>query len=193
MKKKQLWKFQPFLRTFSLWEGIQFQFRHYKSLSLCLCLSLSLSRVGEKHRQKRTTKCPTKGWWRWTRTRRSVRCVLSMFCVYMCFLCFSLPFDRRVGGEMITSYHRRPHHHRGWFLSRVVVWIAKPLEPSFVHVCEKRERETSSLALSRRKRGRRSIQWAKTALSLWMCLSALLFCSSSLSLSGERITCWIAT
>jgi len=66
---------------------------------------------------------------------------------------------------IITSYRLHRHHHRWWFLPRVVVRIAKSLEYSFVRVCEKRERETS-LALSRRKRGRRSIQRAKTALAL---------------------------
>ena len=85
------------------------------------------------------------------------------FVDYICVLCFSLPFDRRDGGEMmiITSY--RLHSSS----SSLVVSTARccancqiTRNSSFVHVCEKREREreTSSLALSRRKRGRRSIQ-----------------------------------
>ena len=83
------------------------------------------------------------------------------FVDYICVLCFSLPFDRRDGGEMmmiITSY--RLHSSS----SSLVVSTARccancqiTRNSSFVHVCEKRERETSSLALSRRKRGRRSI------------------------------------
>ena len=91
------------------------------------------------------------------------------FVDYIRVLCFSLPFDRRDGGEVmiITSY--RIHSSS----SSLVVSTARcrancqiTRNSSFVHVCEKRERETSSLALSRRKRGRRSILRAKTALSL---------------------------
>ena len=91
------------------------------------------------------------------------------FVDYIRVLCFSLPFDRRDGGEVmiITSY--RLHSSS----SSLVVSTARcrancqiTRNSSFVHVCEKRERETSSLALSRRKRGRRSILRAKTALSL---------------------------
>ena len=67
------------------------------------------------------------------------------FVEYTCVLCFSLPFDRRDGGEMmIITSHRLPssRRHRWWFLPRVVVVrIAKSLETLLLAMCARRERE----------------------------------------------------
>ena len=92
------------------------------------------------------------------------------FVDYIRVLCFSLPFDRRdrrrgddhhivsssfviviAGGFYRALSCELPNHSKLFFCPRMR---------------EERERETSSLALSRRKRGRRSILRAKTALSL---------------------------
>ena len=68
------------------------------------------------------------------------------FVEYICFLCFSLPFDRRDGGEMMIITSRRLHSSSS---SSLVVSTARcccanrqiTRNSSFGHVCEKRERE----------------------------------------------------
>jgi hypothetical protein len=68
------------------------------------------------------------------------------FVEYICFLCFSLPFDRRDGGEMMIITSRRLHSLSS---SSLVVSTARcccancqiTRNSSFGHVCEKRERE----------------------------------------------------
>ena len=121
------------------------------------------------------------------------------FVEYICFLCFSLPFDRRDGGEMmmiITSY--RLHSSS----SSLVVSTARcrancqiTRNSSFVHVCEKRERERDVFSRSLSSKERTTInptsEDGSLSLNVSLCFSFLFFLS--LSLSGERITCWIAT
>ena len=68
------------------------------------------------------------------------------FVEYTCVLCFSLPFDRRDGGEMMIITSRRLHSSSS---SSLVVSTARcccancqiTRNSSFGHVCEKRERE----------------------------------------------------
>ena len=68
------------------------------------------------------------------------------FVDYICVLCFSLPFDRRDGGEMMIITSRRLHSSSS---SSLVVSTARcccanrqiTRNSSFGHVCEKRERE----------------------------------------------------
>ena len=89
------------------------------------------------------------------------------FVDYIYVLCFPLSFDRRDGGEMITISSSSSSSSLVVSTSRCCANCQITRNSSFVHVCEKREREReTSLALSRRKRGRRSIQRAKTALAL---------------------------
>jgi hypothetical protein len=68
------------------------------------------------------------------------------FVEYTCVLCFSLPFDRRDGGEMMIITSHRLHSSSS---SSLVVSTARcccvncqiTRNSSFDHVCEKRERE----------------------------------------------------
>ena len=80
------------------------------------------------------------------------------FVDYIYVLCFPLSFDRRDGGEMITISSSSSSSSLVVSTSRCCANCQITRNSSFVHVCEKREREReTSLALSRRKRGRRSI------------------------------------
>ena len=121
------------------------------------------------------------------------------FVEYIRVLCFSLPFDRRDGGEMMIITSHRLHSSS----SSLVVSTARcrancqiTRNSSFGHVCEKRESETSSLALSKSKE-RTTInptsEDGSLSLNVSLCFSFLFFLSLSLSLSGERVTRWIAT
>jgi len=116
------------------------------------------------------------------------------FVEYTCVLCFSLPFDRRDGGEMmIITSHRLPSSSS----SSLVVSTARcrancqiTRNSSFGHVCEKRESETSSLALSKSKE-RTTInptsEDGSLSLNVSLCFSFLFFLSLSLSLSRESV------
>ena len=120
------------------------------------------------------------------------------FVDYICVLCFSLPFDRRDGGEMmiITSY--RLHSSS----SSLVVSTARccancqiTRNSSFVHVCEKRERERDVFSRSLSSKERTTInptsEDGSLSLNVSLCFSFLFFLSLSLSLSGERFTRWM--
>ena len=111
------------------------------------------------------------------------------FVDYICVLCFSLPFDRRGGGEMmmiITSY--RLHSSS----SSLVVSTARccancqiTRNSSFVHVCEKRERDVFSRSLVEREDDDQSYE--RRRLSLSECVSLLSFFVLPLSLSRESV------
>ena len=110
------------------------------------------------------------------------------FVDYICVLCFSLPFDRRDGGEMmiITSY--RLHSSS----SSLVVSTARccancqiTRNSSFVHVCEKRERDVFSRSLVEREDDDQSYE--RRRLSLSECVSLLSFFVLPLSLSRESV------
>ena len=113
------------------------------------------------------------------------------FVDYICVLCFSLPFDRRDGGEMmmiITSY--RLHSSS----SSLVVSTARccancqiTRNSSFVHVCEKRERERHLVSLSLVEREDDDQSYERRRLSLSECVSLLCFFVLPLSLSRESV------
>ena len=89
------------------------------------------------------------------------------FVDYIYVLCFPLSFDRRDGGEMITISSSSSSSSLVVSTSRCCANCQITRNSSFGHVCEKRERVRRLLSLSQsRKRGRRSILRAKTALSL---------------------------
>ena len=116
------------------------------------------------------------------------------FVDYICVLCFSLPFDRRDGGEMmmiITSY--RLHSSS----SSLVVSTARccancqiTRNSSFVHVCEKRERERDVFSRSLSSKERTTInpmsEDGSLSLNVSLCFSFLFSLSLSLSLSLSR-------
>ena len=125
------------------------------------------------------------------------------FVDYICVLCFSLPFDRRDGGEMID-------HHiisssfviviAGGFYRALLCELPNHSKLFFCPCMrEERERERRLLSLSLVEREDDDQSYERRRLSLSECVSLLFFfvlplsLSLSLSLSGERITCWIAT
>ena len=125
------------------------------------------------------------------------------FVEYTCVLCFSLPFDRRDGGEMmIITSHRLPSFVviAGGFYRALLLCELPNHSKLFFWPCvrEERESETSSLALSKSKE-RTTInptsEDGSLSLNVSLCFSFLFFLSLSLSLSlsGERVTRWIAT
>ena len=108
------------------------------------------------------------------------------FVDYIRVLCFSLPFDRRAGGEVmiITSY--RLHSSS----SSLVVSTARcrancqiTRNSSFVHVCEKRERDVFSRSLSSKERTtiNPTSEDGSLSLNVSLCFSFLFFLSLSLS------------
>ena len=110
------------------------------------------------------------------------------FVDYIRVLCFSLPFDRRDGGEVmiITSY--RLHSSS----SSLVVSTARccancqiTRNSSFVHVCEKRERERDVFSRSLSSKERTTInptsEDGSLSLNVSLCFSFLFFLSLSLS------------
>ena len=105
------------------------------------------------------------------------------FVDYIYVLCFPLSFDRRDGGEMITISSSSSSSSLVVSTSRCCANCQITRNSSFGHVCEKRESETSSLALSKSKE-RTTInptsEDGSLSLNVSLCFSFLFFLSLSL-------------
>jgi len=105
------------------------------------------------------------------------------FVDYIYVLCFPLSFDRRDGGEMITISSSSSSSSLVVSTSRCCANCQITRNSSFVHVCEKRERErdvSRSLSSKERTTINPMSEDGSLSLNVSLCFSFLFFLSLSL-------------